>query len=387
MKLQRSEPEIDTLVSRIRNGELDLQPEFQRGEIWDRKRQQRLIDTVLRNWYVPAVHIVETHDGEVVLDGQQRLAAIRDFYDDKFPVDGKVEPLNETVLELHGKKYSQLDPSIQRAIGRFVVPMVRLSDYDPAEPNELFFRLNQSYNLTPPEKRNALHGIARDEVKHLVRELEGSGLLTLESVGFNNNRLAYDDIVSRACVTLELGTLAKHINNNVVENFYRQRRGFSEEVLGAVADGGQTLLDQIRNARHRIKFNKGTLQTWLIYCAWAPIQSGPVPPMLLSEFEAARVALRRGADLFSRDMPNVARTLLELYDDRASYRVTDVSSVRIRDLAIHLVSHIFFGTPVDPHTSGLIEELAASHRSPQQLVADYIERVDWGGRLLGGGSR
>src|SRR3546814_829512 len=115
MKLQRSDPEIDTLVSRIRKDELDLQPEFQRGEIWDLKRQQRLIDTVLRRWYVPAVHIVETAEGEVVLDGQQRLAAIRAFYDDKFAIDGGIDPLSEEVSQLHGLRYSQ---QIGRASGR-----------------------------------------------------------------------------------------------------------------------------------------------------------------------------------------------------------------------------------------------------------------------------
>lgn len=381
MKLQRSDPEIDTIVSRIQKYELDLQPEFQRGEIWDLKRQQRLIDTVLRRWYVPAVHIVETAEGEVVLDGQQRLAAIRSFYDDKFPIDGYIEPRNETVARLHGMKYSQLDAGTQRAIGRFVIPVITLSDYDPAEPNELFFRLNQSYNLTPPEKRNALHGPARDQVKTLVREFEAIGLLTPKTVGFNNNRLGYDDIVARACVSLQFDTLRKHINNAVVEDFYRQQDGFSKYITDALSRGGAVLLQEISKSPERIKFNKGTLQTWLVYCAWAPRQTGPLPSGILSKFESMRLAVRRG-EAETKNLPLAIRSILGLYDDRASYRVTDVSSVLIRDLALHVFSHLVFGTKVGQRTLTLSRELEDGVRSPQQLIADFIEGAHWGSEFL-----
>lgn len=386
MKLQRSDPEVDTLVSRIRRNELDLQPEFQRGEIWDLKRQQRLVDTVLRRWYVPAVHIVETAEGEVVLDGQQRLAAIRSFYDDEFAIDGDIEPRSEEIARLGGLKYSQLDASTQRAIGRFVIPVITLSDYDPAEPNELFFRLNQSYNLTPPEKRNALHGIARDQVKTLVREFETAGLLAAKAIGFNNNRLAYDDIVSRACVSLELNTLRKHINNAVVEDIYRQQEGFDEEVLDALSQGGRDLFRQIQEAPERVKFNKGTLQTWLVYASWAPRQTGSLPNQLLSTFERLRLAVRRG-DPEALSLPRPLRSILGLYDDRASYRVTDVSSVLIRDLAIHVFSHIGFDTEVGLMTMDLLHELEDDEVSPQQVVADFIERSQWGVEFLGSALR
>ena len=89
METKRSEVDLETVVRRIRDEELDLQPEFQRGEVWDLPRRQRLIDSILRDWYVPAVHFVRDEDGEeTVLDGQQRLAAIRDFFDGRFRVNG-----------------------------------------------------------------------------------------------------------------------------------------------------------------------------------------------------------------------------------------------------------------------------------------------------------
>ena len=177
MYARKSDPTLETLLNAINSGNLDLQPDFQRGEIWDGKRRQRLVDTVLRNWYVPAVHIVvDPRDGrEAVLDGQQRLAALRDFVAGEFAVDGHIQPDDDEIRSLHGLRFHELPANRQHEFLTFDLPVVRLTDFKPQEPNELFFRLNQSYNLTPPEKRNALHGPARQSVCSHLLKLEREG--------------------------------------------------------------------------------------------------------------------------------------------------------------------------------------------------------------------
>lgn len=376
MKLEKSDLQLETIVSRIRARELDLQPDFQRGEIWDNPRRQRLVDTILREWYVPAVHIVIDSDGEeVVLDGQQRLAAVRDFFEDDVKVNGHIDPIDPMIERLHGLRYSELPDQVRKAVNRFVITVVTLSDHTPREPNELFFRLNQSYNLTPPEKRNALHGPARDQVKHLVEELTDHGLLDSMSVGFTNGRLAYDDIVARTCVALELGNLRQHINNNVVESYYRSPEPFSERTVHWVRDSAALLLEQIRNTSTRVRFNKGTLQTWLIYCHWAPRLTGPIPPYLLAAFEASRADKKVGEKSAGRAVAEVIR----MYEDRASYRVTDVSSVLIRDLSLHLFSLAAFPSTL-PHdrSDHLLPDLDADPESANQIVASYLDNSNWG---------
>lgn len=382
MRAERGEIQLETIVSRINAEELDLQPNFQRGEIWDRKRQQRLIDTILRQWYVPAVHLVR--DGEhkeIVLDGQQRLATIREFFNDRLPVDGTIDPASANLKQLHGLTFSQLPPSIQRSLKRFMLPVVTLTDYEPREPNELFFRLNQSYNLTPPEKRNALHGEARDQVKDLVLDLERGGLLQRERIGFSNGRLAYDDIVARACVALEMGTLRRHINNNVVEDFYRLRT-FSEDSLQGLRGAASRLTQQIDEAGGRIKFNKGTLQTWLLYCFWASGLTGSLPPSLLGHFESDRARIKHGETRAYEPPQRRFLTMVSLYDDRASYRVTDVSSVLARDLSIHLFSVRYYGTPPLRGSAELINRLEYDERSdPNAMAFHFIDAVHWGDHL------
>lgn len=378
MRLSKSDLQVETIVSRITKNELDLQPNFQRGEVWDLKRRQRLIDTILRDWYVPAVHIVvEANGREVVLDGQQRLAAIRDFMKDGFSVDGKIDPPNPKIQALDGMRFSGLPAAEQYAVNRFVLQVITLTDYEPQEPNELFFRLNQSYNLTPPEKRNALHGVARDQVRKLVDDLVGTGLLTRDQIGFSNGRLAYDDIIARTCVAVSFGTLGKHINNNVVETFYRGQE-FSSETTDGVRAAGERLLEQVNATPDRIKFNKGTLQTWLVYCHWAPLLTGELPRELLSLFEQDRARVKRG-DISGRE--GGARGVLDVvavYDDRASYRVTDVSSVLTRDLAVHLFSVANFDTPPLHDSDSILRRRGAGGvGTTRQALFDYVDVAGW----------
>lgn len=382
MRAIRTDIELETIVRRIMDEEIDLQPEFQRGEIWDEKRRQRLIDTVLREWYIPAVHIVRENDRELVLDGQQRLATIRDFFIGKIVVDGRIEPQPSETSQFHGMRFSDLPRETQRALRRFPLPVVYLTNHTPGEPNELFFRLNQSYNLTPPEKRNALHGPARNQVKDLVREMQDWGLLRKEVVGFDNQRLAYDDIVARVSVAIEQGTLRRHINNNTVEDFYRSGE-FNSSTIDDVREAGRALMAQLALPM-RIKFNKGTLQTWLLYCSWAPQSTGPMPKALLYEFEQDRQRMKKRDEGQLEEQRRRLLAVVGVYDDRASYRVTDVSSVVARDLAIHLYSEATFNSGSRRGSSDLIDRIVHERRAdPSALMFKFMDDTQWGEPMVG----
>ncbi|TIM39283.1 MAG: DUF262 domain-containing protein [Mesorhizobium sp.] len=133
MQLSPSDPDIQTIVARIRNGDLDLQPDFQRGEVWSTHKKRRLIDSILRNWYVPPIHTVVvpgSHQQEV-LDGQQRLVAIRDFVNGHYSVDGNIPPFDERMQRLDGLRYEQLPNDVRRLFDNFTIRVMRVTDYQP----------------------------------------------------------------------------------------------------------------------------------------------------------------------------------------------------------------------------------------------------------------
>lgn len=72
------------------NGEtLNLNAEYQRGSIWDEQRQRNLVRSVLLEIPIGAIVINRRPDvmeDYVVIDGKQRIEALRAFADSKFPI-------------------------------------------------------------------------------------------------------------------------------------------------------------------------------------------------------------------------------------------------------------------------------------------------------------
>ena len=121
MKINAKDPDIATLYNRVQRGIIDLRPDFQRDMVWNRAKKQGLIDTILRDWKFPPVYLVVTSHGGSgefleVLDGQQRLSSIFDFLENKFSIDGAIEPYDEGISSLHGKFFSQLPDFILRRV-------------------------------------------------------------------------------------------------------------------------------------------------------------------------------------------------------------------------------------------------------------------------------
>jgi hypothetical protein len=73
---------------------------------------------------------------------------------------------------------------------------------------------------------------------------------------------------------------------------------------------------------------------------------------------------------------------IALYEDRVSYRVTDVSSVLIRHLMVHLYSCLEFGTQAVVKADLLLSQMASQPEVPMQaLVPPFLDRTGWGADL------
>ena len=149
-----------------REKRLELSPDFQRGDVWSPAAKTFLIDTVLRQLPIPKVYLRTTVDLTTkksireVVDGQQRLRAILDFAEDKFP-------LSKRAAEFTGKKYSTLTEVQQEAFLSYPIAVDQLLNASNDDVLEVFARLN-SYTVTlnAPEKR---HGKWQGEFKWTVR--------------------------------------------------------------------------------------------------------------------------------------------------------------------------------------------------------------------------
>lgn len=323
MKLTPTEPDIRTIVDRIDRGDIDLQPDFQRQEVWANNKKKRLIDTVLRGWSIPPVHLVETTESRLeVLDGQQRLAALRDFVNNKYSIDGRITPVDPFVHSLHGKFYRQLDPSIRRRIDQYPIRCFRITDYSPEEPSELFYRLNQPTMLTAGEQRNALFGPARQQLKSLVAEFEDLGN-SRESLGFSNLRLAYDDVLARILYFLEVANFGAKSTETRISERFRSQEPFSDDVRER-ASAAILFFSNARDQADPFRFNKASLLSWLLF--FSRFHDGEEPNL---NFVQMFIDASQG-----NYTAHFCTEAVAVFDDRASLRVTDVSSVVFRDFVL-----------------------------------------------------
>lgn len=375
MRLIAWDPDVQTVISRIDAEALDLQPNFQRGEVWPKPKKQRLIDSILREWHVPPLHVVENEATRMqeVLDGQQRLVAIRDFVRGDLRVDGLIEPLDPAIKALHGLRYRDLPPDVRRTFDQFSLRIYRIVDYKSAEPAELFFRLNQPTNLTGAEQRNAFFGPVRQQIKDLVEFLPRAGI-DRDLLGFSNTRMAYDDVLCRVALTLERGTIAQKLSAGDLVAMYRNEDPISGHSIDLMHNAMNVLGAAGRRGGNRPRFNKATIYSWFIFVLRA--LSGMRSDLMTADnlagffnyFEGERrLAVSLGSEKTICGVS--ADWLFGAYDDRATSRVADVSSVMLRDIALWLSFTQFLVD--DGH-----DNLADLPPSPLKRAVESLSRLD-----------
>lgn len=125
MECSNTSIEIQTILTRIAEGDINLQPDFQRGEVWSINKKKKLIDSILRNWNIPPIHVVEGNGGiDEVLDGQQRLNSIKSFYENDFAVAGSIQPTDPNIQALDGLFFKDLPPETQRKFKKYSIILI-----------------------------------------------------------------------------------------------------------------------------------------------------------------------------------------------------------------------------------------------------------------------
>ncbi|KAF4602039.1 hypothetical protein EYR40_005240 [Pleurotus pulmonarius] len=74
------------LHASIHQGDIDLEPPYQRDVVWPNAKQVKLIDSLFRNFYIPPIVFAQSKDEDgnitkVCVDGKQRLTSIQKFMD------------------------------------------------------------------------------------------------------------------------------------------------------------------------------------------------------------------------------------------------------------------------------------------------------------------
>lgn len=71
-------------------GKLNIRPKYQREFVYDEKKRNAVIDTIMKGFPLNVMYWAENDDGTYeVLDGQQRTLSFCEYVDNKFSIDEK----------------------------------------------------------------------------------------------------------------------------------------------------------------------------------------------------------------------------------------------------------------------------------------------------------
>ncbi len=147
---------------------MDPRPSYQRRQRWTPERQSQLIESFLINIPIPPLFVYESKPNVYeVMDGQQRITAIKAFYSNELVLVGL-----ERWPELNGRTYSKLPERIRSGIDRRSISWITVlnesseSEEDAFAIKQLVFeRLNTGgVKLSHQEIRNALHAGAFNDL-------------------------------------------------------------------------------------------------------------------------------------------------------------------------------------------------------------------------------
>lgn len=180
---------VDKLISKL--DEINIQPEYQRGAVWSRRKASLLIDSMLRGIDIPKIYLREldnTPHSYEVADGQQRINAIEKFYKNEIRLLSSEEKgLDLSKIgskSIGGLKYNDNDEQslpldLRSAFKNYKLTISILKSANPNEVRTLFGRLQEGSPLNPAEKRNAL-------ISRIGREID---TFALNHNFFSNSRI------------------------------------------------------------------------------------------------------------------------------------------------------------------------------------------------------
>ncbi|MFH0270562.1 DUF262 domain-containing protein [Vibrio jasicida] len=210
-RINQVSPTVSLLFDRVKYDEIDLQPEFQRGDrVWPIPDKSRLIESVLLGLPIPVFYFAEKENTDpdvdadyiwVVIDGLQRTTALIGYMRGEYDLKGL-----KRLSEYNDLTFNELPRKEQRKIREYqlfghLIPMSNDSD---AMIREIFHRINTyGKTLSAQEIRSALYqGPTNRFLKYVA---DSDEFISAIPTSISSNRMLDLEYVLRALAFLIFG--------------------------------------------------------------------------------------------------------------------------------------------------------------------------------------
>lgn len=160
IKIDRVQFSIFELKRRYDRGNICLDPDFQRKEVWNTRQKSELIESVVMGIPLPLIYLAETMEGKmVIVDGRQRLTTFFKYLNNEFALSGL-----KIMTELNSCKFQDLEKdeykkkyAAEIEDFQLVIQIIKYPTPDRVR-FDIFDRVNRGGTpLNNQEMRNALY--------------------------------------------------------------------------------------------------------------------------------------------------------------------------------------------------------------------------------------
>lgn len=197
---------MDAIIRRFKQGTIIMHPDFQREEVWSKETKSRLIESLLLRIPITMFYVSADEEGKLtVVDGLQRLSAIRDFVlkeefkptNTKGLGDGMRLQGLEFLIQYEGMTFNELPINMQNRINETEFTFTIINPGTPEEvKRNIFKRINTGgEGLKPQEIRNALYaGKSTELLKNLATS---PSFIKATTSSVRSNRMESYEVVLR----------------------------------------------------------------------------------------------------------------------------------------------------------------------------------------------
>lgn len=216
-------------------------PPYQRKVVWSKAKKQSLMDSLFRRYYIPKLVVREVRLSEdrtvnEIIDGQQRITTVQEFFNNQYPLPKSLEDVSE---DLPGRYYKDLDTDVRKFIDKSlkyqgdVIKNIEKPDDVKHQiiATEIFWRLQQGETLNYMEvahaqlsslTRNFIVKYADDQTfdYYTYQPIDNNSdkLPFFSLLNVDNNRMKHLQFMARF-VLIELGNGYADLSDRKIEEF------------------------------------------------------------------------------------------------------------------------------------------------------------------------
>jgi hypothetical protein len=320
---------VETIITQIEKGNIDLRPRFQRRDAWNPVKKSRFIESVIYGLPIPQIVLAENKASKgkfIIVDGKQRLLTLYQFCSTQSDKTLILAGLNNSTL--NGKNKGKLSLDNEDLYNNFINQSIRsvIIKNWPSDPflYTIFFRLNTgSLGLSPQELRLALKpGPFMDYAENFSRNDKIKRLLKLDEPDYRMRDVDlviryfsfknildtytgnYKDFLDRTCEQLNQNW---EVKKTLVE---QQSREFEEGIDFSIDVFGENdVLRKWNKGRFENRINRAVFDIMLYYFSDPDLREKLKPKKV--DIKEAFVGLCKTNTKFQKSLSSNTNNMIE----------------------------------------------------------------------------